>query len=51
VLDAVARYGAHASVPPLAGARVGWALAERLARPRRRRDNVALGELVAQLVL
>jgi hypothetical protein len=46
----VARDRAHAAVPLLAGARVVRAFAERLARPRRRRDDVALGEPVAQVV-
>src|SRR4051794_3883003 len=49
LLDAVARDCAHGSVPLRPGARAVRALAERLARPRRRRDDVALGELVEQL--
>jgi hypothetical protein len=47
-LDAVVRDRAHAAVPLLAGAGMGRALAERLAGPRRRRDHIALGELVDQ---
>src|SRR3954452_453344 len=44
VLDAVARDGSHAAVPMLAGTRVVRALAEGVARPRGRCDDVALGE-------
>src|SRR3954453_4048043 len=50
MLKAVESDGAHAAIPLAGLAAIARAITEGLARPARRCDDVALGELVAQLV-